>query len=206
MYIARKNHAPSREAAVEFMKKYGFATLVSSQNSQLQASHIPLEVEIDSNELILTGHVSISNPIAQLIDNNSNALAIFSEPHAYISSSWYDHVNVPTWNYIAVHATGKLQQTNDKKLLDHIRNMVDHYEEGRENRYKISDMSDDMLQAHLNGLIGFEITVDKLEANFKLSQNRNNKNYKHIIDKLMQSDNMLDREIAKEMSTLRNED
>jgi len=205
MYIARKNHAPSPEAAIEFIKKYGFATLICSHGSGMQAVHIPIEAVQDGQTLTLTGHVSIANPICDFINNQSEALVIFSEPHAYISSSWYDHVNVPTWNYIAIHASGQLLKTNGKKLLEDIKSMVNHYEDGRKDRYHLSDMPDDMLQAHLNGLMGFQLEVNKLEANYKLSQNRNDKNYNNIIEKLLQSDNMLDREIAKEMRILRPE-
>lgn len=206
MYIARKNHTPSAEAAFEFIKKYSFATLISTDQANIEAVHLPIEVRHVGQTLTLSGHVSIANPICDYIENKSSALVIFREPHAYISSSWYDHVNVPTWNYIAVHASGQLIRTEDQKLLEDLNSMVDHYENGRENRYHLSAMPDDMLQAHLNGLMGFEIVVNKLEANFKLSQNRNDKNYNAIIKKLAQSDNMLDREIAKEMRTLRTEE
>ena len=205
MYIARKNNAPSPEATIEFIKKYGFATLVCSQSDNLQAVHIPLEVKQEEDIFKLSGHISLANPIKEYIESNSNVLAIFCEPHAYISSSWYDHINVPTWNYIAIHAYGKFRKIEGEELLDSIKTMVNHYETGRKDRYHVEDMPEDMLRAHLNGLVAFEIEVTKLEANYKLSQNRNDKNYNAIIDKLALSDNMLDREIAKEMRNLRPE-
>ncbi|NNL91281.1 MAG: FMN-binding negative transcriptional regulator [Saprospiraceae bacterium] len=203
MYVARKNHAPSNNAVIEFVKKYSFATLISHVNDKMNAVHLPLEITQISESLILSGHVAKANPIANAIQKELNVLVIFSEPHAYISSSWYDHVNVPTWNYIAVHCQGEFKVISEKEVLDGLNKMVEHYESGRKDRYHISDMPDDMLQAHLNGLVGFEIKVEKSIANFKLSQNRNDLNYNNIIENLIHSDNQLEREIGQEMRSLR---
>ncbi len=132
-----------------------------------------------------------------------SVLIIFNGPQHYISSSWYKEEEVPTWNYIAIHCTGNFRQLEGKELLDTIKKMVEHYETNRPHRYHISDMPDDMLEAHLEGLIGFEMKIKNIEANYKLSQNRNDKNYQNIITELLQSSDPLEVELAHEMQNLR---
>ncbi len=203
MYIPRQFQIKDPQVALQFMKKYAFATVVGTMDHKIHGVHIPLEIEIKEDKLILEGHIAPANPLVRLVRESKEVLAIFSQPHAYVSSSWYDHVNVPTWNYIAVHATGILRELKSDELLNSLHKMVDTYESNRPNRYKITDMSEDMLEAHLAGLVGFEIEVINLEAKHKLSQNRNNNDYNSIIENLSKSEDPLEREIAIAMKDLR---
>ncbi len=98
------------ENVLDFVEKNSFGILISQSNSKLLATHIPLEFDKNENgQTILVGHISKANPQWKNFINDSNVLAIFNGPHSYISSSWYDHENVPTWNYIAVHIYGKVK-------------------------------------------------------------------------------------------------
>lgn len=205
MYIARKNEAPNKEAVIEFIKKHSFAVVTSVVDKQITGVHIPLEINVEGEDIFLSGHVSISNSICEAIKGNKQALVIFSEPHAYISSSWYDHVNVPTWNYIAVHINGQFQQVDKTEMLKDIKQMVDKYEAGRKDRFHLEHMSEEMLDAHLNGLMAFKIKVNKVEANFKLSQNRKDKDYDNIIEKLTNTADPMNKNIAAEMRNIRPE-
>ncbi len=202
MYIPKYHKIEDPHLGLDFIKKYSFATVIGQVNKKIEAVHIPLEAKLTDDALYLQGHVAKANPIGNLV-SGEEVLAIFSEPHAYVSSSWYDHINVPTWNYIAVHAYGQFRVLENEELLDSINKLVDRYEDGRPNRYNTSDMPPDMLQAHLDGLIGLEMKVTDLQAKYKLSQNRDDKNFKVIIEKLEQSEFPLEREIAKEMQKLR---
>ena len=204
MYIPNRYKIKDPSVAHDFMKKYAFATLFANTEEGMEAVHIPLQTEVREDQLYLEGHVARANRIGQLAENHSEVLAVFSQPHAYVSSSWYDDINVPTWNYIAVHATGKLRQLHDEELIESLKRLTHTYEDGRPDRFYVEDMPDDMLKAHLKGLIGFEIKVDKLEAKHKLSQNRNDKDFKNIIEKLKLSSDPLEQEIAKEMEQLNN--
>ncbi len=201
MYIPKVHKGLSNSAAIQFAQKYSFALLNSIIDDQIESCHLPLEIEEKEGQLVITGHIARANKLSEAILGQNSATCIFSEPHAYVSSSWYNHVNVPTWNYIAVHMIGKLRKLDGKELLRSLEKMVEHYEEGRKDRYRISDMSEDMLVAHLQGLTGFELEV--IEANYKLSQNRNDTDYKNVIKMLMDSDNNWEQEIAKEMLALR---
>ena len=188
--------------ASSYVKKYSFATLVS-QKEGLTASHIPLSWHDDSEQAYITGHLSKANPLASSFDGEHELLAIFMSSHAYISSSWYDHVNVPTWNYIAVHIYGNAQKIDEQELYQSIEHMVEKYESNRPNRFKLSDFSDKELKAHLNGLIGFRMSINRVEAAYKLSQNRKDRDYSEIISQLRQSGTDLEQAIANEMEILR---
>ncbi|MEY2631306.1 MAG: Protease synthase and sporulation protein 2, partial [Bacteroidota bacterium] len=115
--------------------------------------------------------------------DNDEVLAIFSGAHTYISSSWYDHENVPTWNYLAVHVYGKVRVYNHEEALDFLKKLVDKYEAKSETPVRVENLSEKtMREAH--GIVAFEIEITSLEAQKKLSQNRDDKNYKNIIEEL----------------------
>ncbi|WP_243713818.1 FMN-binding negative transcriptional regulator [Nostoc sp. 106C] len=106
MYIPNAFREEDIEKLVAFMRANSFATLVSLQNNIPVASHVPLVVTVQNNVVKLTGHLAKQNPQWQVFEQ-SESLAIFTGPHAYISPSLYEQrESVPTWNYIAVHAYG----------------------------------------------------------------------------------------------------
>lgn len=103
-----KNENP--EEIRTFLKENSFGILINQTNGKLCATHIPIELELNAEgKEILQGHISKLNPQAEGFTANDEVLAVFTGPHSYISSSWYDHENVPTWNYIAVHVYGKIK-------------------------------------------------------------------------------------------------
>jgi transcriptional regulator len=186
------------------IKKNSFATLVSHCNeSGLTATHIPLHFQHLKGISSLTGHISIANGQKEALQKSQEVMAIFMQDHAYISSSWYDHVNVPTWNYIAVHVYGKCRILEGRELYESINQMVNHYEEGRKGRFHLHQFEEKELQAHLNGVVGFEMSMDRIEAAFKLSQNRKDQDYQEIIRQLENTKDPLQSHIANEMRKLR---
>jgi len=205
VYVPSIHKSPEQFDPYEFIAQNGFATFITRGSSEVSASHIPLMTHKSADGTVtLEGHMARANP--QLKDlNDKEALAIFMHPHAYISSSWYDHVNVPTWNYISVHVYGRCRVIEGAALIASLKRLVDGYEEGRSQRFDISDMSDDMLKAHMNGLVGFEMSLDRIETAHKLSQNRKNKDYSNIINQLNKEDG-LSQATADEMKKLRNEE
>ena len=174
-----------------------------TQGEGLLASHIPLLLEKSEQSNYLTGHVSKANEIIDQLNDGQEVLAMFMEHHAYVSSSWYDHINVPTWNYIAVHIYGTATLLTGDDLYDSIENMVNKYESGRKDRFHLKDFGPGELNAHLNGLVGFRISIDRVEAAYKLSQNRKDHNYKEIISQLRLGGTDLELAIAQEMEELR---
>lgn len=103
MYIPSFFKLENKDKIRDFINHNGFGIVINKGNERLLASHIPmLYTTNEKGEEVLTGHLSRANPQWKSFDLMSEVLVIFQGPHSYISSSWYDHTNVPTWNYIAV--------------------------------------------------------------------------------------------------------
>jgi len=125
-------------------------------------------------------------------------LAIFSGPHSYISYSWHDHENVPTWNYLAVHVYGKAKILNHEETVASLKKLVDKYEKNSKNPVRVEDLSKQtMMQAR--GIVAFEIEITAIEAVKKLSQNRDKKNHENIVSELEKTGDKNADLIAKEM-------
>ena len=131
----------------------------------------------------LVGHLSKLNPQGDSFTSNDDVLAIFSGAQTYISSSWYDHENVPTWNYLAVHVYGKVTILNDEQTIDSLIKLVDKYEVISEKPIRVEDLSEKTMR-EARAIIGFTIEIASIEAKKKLSQNRDAKNYQNIIQEL----------------------
>lgn len=204
MFIPPMYKCQSAADAKSYIQHNGFATLVATIQGKNIASHVPLYyVKKSDDQEFLYGHVSAVNELRHGLDGSTKLLAIFMEHHAYISSSWYDHVNVPTWNYTAVHVYGTARVLKEEELLHSIDELVRIYETPSEKPFHSSHMSHKELHAHLNGLIGFEMKIENVEAAWKLSQNRDDKNYFEIIRRLRERDDQLSHAIADEMERLR---
>ena len=184
MYIPELYKNENREEIENFVHQNGFAILVNQTQGKLWATHTPLLLETrEDGKLILTGHISKANPQALSFNDNDEVLAIFSGAHTYISSSWYDHENVPTWNYLAVHVYGKVRVYNHEEALDFLKKLVDKYESKSKNPIRVENLSEKTMR-EARGIVAFEIEITNLEAQKKLSQNRDDKNYRNIITEL----------------------
>ena len=162
------------EVLVAHIERHDFGLLVSHGAAGLVASHIPFLVERHDEELHLLGHLARPNPQVEDLSVSREVLAIFSGPHAYISPSWYaDGPSVPTWNYVDVHAYGRLQLVEDDDCLGRLlRRLSDRHEAGNPAPWRMRDLPEAYLAGMLKGIIGLDITVTRLEGKFKLSQNR----------------------------------
>ncbi len=111
---------------------------------------------------------------------------------------WYDHENVPTWNYIAVHVYGKVTILNHDEAVLSLKKLVDKYETKSENPVKIEELSKETMR-QARGIVAFEIEITSIEAVKKMSQNRDDKNYKNIISELEKTNDNQSIEVANEM-------
>lgn len=204
MYIPSFNLLTNKQEAIRFMQRYSFATIVTTVNGIPEATHLPFLVKQENDKLFLLSHFAKANPqSAQVVDNTS--LVIFTEPHAYISPKNYEkEENVPTWNYIAIHAYGKaiIMEEEDKKaeLLKHT---IEYYDAGYLQQWE--KLSDHYKSKMMKGIVAFEIEVTDLQAKHKLSQNRSEKERENIINSLNQSSDANEKEIAAYMSKLKDE-
>jgi transcriptional regulator len=181
MYTPSYHKNENTEELLEFIKRNGFAVLVSQVEGKLWATHLPL---ILTNDKKLLGHISRGNKQWRDLPNGEEVMIVFQWPHTYISSSWYDHENVPTWNYEAVHVYGRVRMQSEEELIDSLRHLTDKYEAQSACPVSVDTMSKKFLHSEIRGTIGFEITIDRMEASYKLSQNRDEKNHTNIISEL----------------------
>lgn len=199
--LYRNNNFPEIE---EFIQKNSFASLNSIHESKPWTTHIPLELETnEQGERVLWGHLSRANPQWKSFAGNPAVLAVFMGPHSYISSSWYDHVNVPTWNYIAVHISGKVKIVEGEQLYESLKRLVNKYEAASKQPVSVENMPPDFVRKEIKGVVGLEISIDKIEGNWKLSQNRDDSNYLHIISELEKLNELNATLIADAMKKMR---
>ena len=183
MYVPEIYKNNNQSEIIEFIHKHGFAILVNQTNNAPFATHIPLLLETDEKgNLYLEGHVAKANPQSKTLANQT-VLAIFSGAHSYISSSWYDHENVPTWNYIAVHVYGTINILNQNETLLSLKKLTDKYEKDSKIPVQIEDLSPKTMK-QVKGIVAFRINIKSIEAVKKLSQNRDETNKNRIINEL----------------------
>lgn len=204
MYIPKLFKMDDHAEIFDFIRQNSFGILIISDNNVPIASHIPIELEFTAeNEPILRGHVSKANPHALLFEKNPQALIIFTGAHTYVSSSWYAQENVSTWNYTAVHVYGQIQLLSEDELLESVGKLTKKYESGVEKPLFVSDMSPEMVRKQIKGIAGFELKIEDIQAKAKLSQNRNEEDYKNIVEKLEETPDFQAKEVARLMRQVR---
>jgi len=199
MYVPKIFESDSIEDVRNFVEKNGFASLVSATSGTMMATHTPLMIDTKGDQEFLIGHIARANSQHASFDETTPLLAIFINQHAYISSSWYDHINVPTWNYIAVHITGTASIIDGEELKSSLHHLVTKYESSDDTGFSLDKMPAEMLNREMRGIVGFRMRIDKIVASYKLSQNRNESDYKNIIKELKQSGDSLSIQIAEDM-------
>lgn len=203
MYTPDLYKNEDQESIRTFLKENSFGILINQTHGKLCATHIPIELEINAEgKEILQGHISKLNSQAEGFAENDQVLAVFTGSHSYISSSWYDHENVPTWNYIAVHVYGRIKITDETTTIEALKKLVDKYEANSENPVRVENLSEKTMR-QTRGIFGFEIEIDEIQATKKLSQNRDDYNYRSIILELEKTENPQAIAVAKEMSKCR---
>ena len=169
MYVPDHFREDRPNVLQDAIRRIGFATLVTQD---LEANHLPMLLQ----DGVLRGHVARANPVWKA--GAGEALAIFLGPHAYVSPSWYPSKAetgkaVPTWNYITVHARGAINWIQDGDWLRaHVTALSATHEAGRENPWAIGDAPASYVDGLLRAIVGFELTIKRLEGKWKLSQNR----------------------------------
>jgi transcriptional regulator len=188
MYTPKHFAVEDRAQQLQFMRDYGFASLVSRGGHGLTATHLPLAVEErNGGSVFLVGHVARANPHWQDLESGAEALVIFHGPHAYVSPTWYEmHPSVPTWNYAAVHAYGKAQLLDAAATRKLLKTLSDQYESGRKKPWRMEDLAGDYVEKMVAAIVGFEIAVERIEGKFKLSQNRSAADRAGVVDALLQ--------------------
>ncbi len=189
MYIPKDFQVTDQEQIANFMQMNNFATLVSWDGERPVASHLLFEVVPgDRSELTLNCHMARANDQWRAFHPDQEVLVIFGGAHTYISPRWYASTgNVPTWNYQAVHAYGMPEIVDDQgELYEILTRLVDRYESnsGAVPEYHLDALPKELILEKMKGIVGLRIQITRLEAKFKLSQNRSQPERENIIIEL----------------------
>lgn len=200
MYVSKLNQITDKNQLVSFMKRYSFATIISTIDQVPQATHLPFTIKYENDVITLHAHFAKANSQWKDIENQK-VLVIFAEPQAYISPKHYDTFeSVPTWNYYAVHAYGECSLVVDRSdAFRALEDMIMTYEAD----YKVQwdALTEGFKDKMLNGIVAFQITVTEIQVSQKMSQNKTVDEQERIIHTLKDSSDSTARSVAEYMSS-----
>ena len=176
MYSPKFNQVSDRGILIEAMREYSFAILfgprgASEPDAAMAATHLPLVVKDEGEHGVLEGHFARANRHWQSLAGNET-LVVFSGPHSYISPSFYvEPLSVPTWNYVAIHAYGTMHLIEDEAAKDALlKGLIARHEPAYAEQWNA--MPEGFRRTMLAGIVGFRISIARIEGTFKISQNR----------------------------------
>jgi transcriptional regulator len=198
MYIPKDFEQTNKAKSIAFMHAFNFALLVSVKDELPVATHLPFVIEERNDEIILVSHLSKANEQWKTF-TDKEMLVVFSEPHAYISPTLYEkQQNVPTWNYVAVHAYGKIKiLESDEEKLQVLHKQMQTFEANYIEQFKNLDRK--YVDGLLKGIVAFEMLVTKLQSKEKLSQNKTTTERENIKQHLQESDDTTHQTLGKMM-------
>jgi transcriptional regulator len=180
MYVPARYSAPEDALIAELVRNHPFATLITPVDGEMKISHVPLLLEERSGAWVLIGHLARANDHWKALGQGITT-AIFHGPHAYITPTWYERCDVPTWNYVVAHLSGPV------RLLEQERDSVAALEllsarmEGKAGwQFEIpADLSKPGVL--MKSIIGFEVEVQARVGKFKLSQNKSSTDFDRVM-------------------------
>ena len=203
MYTPKYFKVTNFEEIREFIQTNSFGTLVTTKKGKPIATHLPFQLVEEEEAYYVTGHMAYGNPQWRTFETTEEVLVMFQGPHAYISSSWYEQENVPTWNYQAVHVYGTATILDEGELIQDLTKLLEKYEKQREDPVLWDKLSPSLLEKEIKGIVGFKIMVGEIQAAYKLSQNRNENDYANIIEQLHNEENPDSKQLAEVMEKKR---
>lgn len=198
MYIPKYFKITNVNEIWDFVQNNSFGTIVTIKSGKPIATHLPLQLMKEEDTYYLTGHMAYGNTQWRTFETCDDILIMFQGPHAYISSSWYKEENVPTWNYQAVHVYGTARILDEEELEQDLTMLLQKYEEHRDNPVLWENLSS-QTKKQIKGIVGFKIKIQEVQAAYKLSQNRNEEDYKKIIGKLFEEKDLNSKQLAEVM-------
>jgi len=189
----------NEDVVFEFMQQNSFVNIVGSDGEYPVATHVPVSIKKEGEQIILTGHIMKHTSHYKAFAENENVLVIFNGPHCYVSASWYVKKEVAsTWNYMDVQARGKIKFYDTERTKEIIRDLTNHYEpEGSDAAF--DKLPPEYVVRLVRAIIGFTIDISSIENVFKLSQNRDIQSRQNIIEKLSAANDAGANAIAVEM-------
>ena len=199
MYVPRHNQLEDRAALLAYMRAYSFAALATSGPGGLTATHLPFMIEEEGGRITLLAHMAKANPQWRDFAAGAEALVIFMQPHAYVSPRLYDsRQNVPTWNYVAVHAYGLPVLIEERAAkLELQQKLIRQHDAGY--LAQLAELPASYVDAKLAAIVSFSIAATRIDARYKLSQDKNPAERERIARELEASGDSMAAETARLM-------
>lgn len=201
MYNPRSYRNENISELHDLIRRYNFAALFTHRNGESFSTHLPFMIDPERGPFgTLIAHMARANPHWKAFDGAPPSLVAFMGPHAYISPAWYqEQVTVPTWNYMLVHAIGRVRLVEDDNALrTMVMRLVAQHEAPLGNPWDVRK-AEEAMEVEIKGIVGFEIPIDRLEGKFKLNQNRSAEDRQGVVRALERSSHPDEREIARIM-------
>ena len=198
MYIPAHFNESRKDALHAVIAENPFGSLITHGKSGLDANHIPFDLAPNEGELgVLHAHVARSNPLWQDVVNGDEVLVVFRAGDAYISPTWYPskhetHKQVPTWNYIVVHAHGRITVRDDEKYVRGvIARLTRTHEAMQPEPWKMGDAPREFIDTMVKSIVGLQIDITRLIGKSKLSQNKEVRDIQGAGNALKERDNRI---------------
>lgn len=194
MYIPEKFRVTDSEAILEFIRQHPFGLLLTVRDGEISDTHTPFTLSECGDYLY--GHIARANDQWKNWSKSTKAKVVFSGPHGYVSPNYYaSDFNVPTWNYTAVSVSGELTMIDDEGVvLDFLDQLVSESESSEE-AWEL-DRNDERYMKLLGGIVVFKISINDVDASFKLNQNKTIEDQQGVIGSLQKSGCPFDHEVA----------
>ena len=187
------------EKVIAFMKENPFAVITGFGEEFPVATHIPIAIEIRDDKLYLLGHMMKNTDHHKAFEKNEHVLVIFNGPNTFVTANWYTDPKVgSTWNYLTVHAKGKIMFTDEAGTYRAVKAISDKYV-GKGTAASFDQLSEEYISKMVKAIVGFEIEVISMDNVFKLSQNHDEASRKNVAEQLEKRGDAHSTAIAKEI-------
>lgn len=203
VYVPSQYRPSDLEASLEIIRQYPLGTVISSVAQEPFVSYIPFTIFQTEPTLVLTAHLARANPHWKHFEE-APVLVLFRGPDGYISPRFYQDCskNVPTWNYVAVHCTGRLTIAPPQDTYEILDALVNRMEASAKHSWRIEDMDEAYFEKLQEAIVPFSFSVSKVEAKFKLSQRGSDGDIAGLIAGLRESGSERDGLLADAMERM----
>ena len=188
-----------QQKVIDFMKENTFALITGMGEDYPVATQIPLAIKIKDGKIFLEGHMMKKTDHHLAFEKNNSVLVLFTGPHCFVNANWYTDPQMgSTWNYMTVHAKGKITFMDEEGTRNAVKAVSDKYA-GTTSESAFDNLPKEYINHMVKAILGFTIEVETFENVFKLSQNRDVASQKNIIEQLKKRGDANSAAIAHEM-------
>ena len=188
-----------QQKVIDFMKENTFALITGMGEDYPVATQIPLAIKIKDGKIFLEGHMMKKTDHHLAFEKNNSVLVLFTGPHCFVNANWYTDPQMgSTWNYMTVHAKGKITFMDEEGTRNAVKAVSDKYA-GTTSESAFDNLPKEYINHMVKAILGFTIEVETFENVFKLSQNRDEASQKNIIEQLKKRGDANSAAIALEM-------